>query len=58
MKKCLFVHVGDSRVYLFRENNLQQITTDHSYVMELVKLEVLQGKKQKYTRKEILLQEQ
>lgn len=36
--KMFVVHVGDSRVYLFRENNLQQITTDHSYVMELVKI--------------------
>jgi len=37
-EKMFVVHVGDSRVYLFRENNLQQITTDHSYVMELVKI--------------------
>ena len=37
-EKMFIVHVGDSRVYLFRENNLQQITTDHSYVMELVKI--------------------
>lgn len=37
-EKVFIVHVGDSRVYLFRENNLQQITTDHSYVMELVKI--------------------
>lgn len=35
--KIFVVHVGDSRAYIFRQNNLRQITTDHSYVMELVK---------------------
>ncbi len=30
------IHVGDSRVYLLREGLLQQLTTDHSYVEELV----------------------
>ncbi|MBQ7032332.1 MAG: Stp1/IreP family PP2C-type Ser/Thr phosphatase [Clostridia bacterium] len=29
-------HVGDSRVYLLREGLLRQLTTDHSYVEELV----------------------
>ncbi|MBE7025632.1 MAG: Stp1/IreP family PP2C-type Ser/Thr phosphatase [Ruminococcaceae bacterium] len=29
-------HVGDSRVYLLREGKLSQLTTDHSYVEELV----------------------
>ncbi|SNX55592.1 Stp1/IreP family PP2C-type Ser/Thr phosphatase [Thermoanaerobacterium sp. RBIITD] len=31
-------HIGDSRAYLIRENNLKQITEDHSYVEELVKM--------------------
>jgi len=29
-------HVGDSRLYLIRDNMLQQITNDHSFVWELV----------------------
>lgn len=30
-------HVGDSRVYLVRDNNIQKITWDHSFIEELVK---------------------
>ena len=35
--KVYVSHVGDSRAYLFRKNALMLLTTDHSYVMELVK---------------------
>ena len=31
------VHVGDSRLYLFRDNNIVQITTDHSLASEQVR---------------------
>jgi protein phosphatase len=33
-----FAHVGDSRAYLLRDNQLTQVTTDHSLVGELVSL--------------------
>ena len=30
-------HIGDSRIYRIRNNMIRKITTDHSYVQELVK---------------------
>ncbi len=33
---CTVMHVGDSRAYGITQNNVKQITTDHSYVQELV----------------------
>lgn len=30
-------HVGDSRVYIIREGNIKKITTDHTYIEELVR---------------------
>jgi len=34
--RVAIVHVGDSRAYLFRDDNLQQLTHDHTYVQTLV----------------------
>lgn len=31
-----WAHVGDSRLYVWHDGSLRQITTDHSFVMELV----------------------
>ena len=35
--RAYFAHVGDSRLYRLRNNQLEQITEDHSYVEELVR---------------------
>jgi serine/threonine protein phosphatase PrpC/CRP-like cAMP-binding protein len=35
--KGLIAHVGDSRVYLFREGRVQQVTEDHTVFNELIK---------------------
>ena len=36
--KVYVAHVGDSRAYIFRKREMIPLTTDHSYVMELVKI--------------------
>ena len=36
-KTMKVAHVGDSRLYLVRAGKMQQITTDHSYIEELVR---------------------
>lgn len=36
-KKGYFAHVGDSRLYLFREGVLRQLTDDHTFVADLQK---------------------
>lgn len=33
---CAAVHIGDSRIYLYRNKKFSQISKDHSYVMEQV----------------------
>ena len=35
-QRVVVANVGDSRVYLFRENELKQVSADHSYVQELL----------------------
>jgi serine/threonine protein phosphatase PrpC len=40
-KKLYTAHVGDSRIYLFRNGNFQQITTDHTWIQEAIKHEII-----------------
>ena len=35
---CFFIWAGDSRIYRYRDNHLDQMTEDHSFVQELVAL--------------------
>ena len=37
----VYVHVGDSRIYVLRDGIIQQITKDHSLVQEMVDRDVL-----------------
>lgn len=37
-KGVIYAHVGDSRIYRYRNHKLQQLTKDHSLVRELVEL--------------------
>ena len=45
--KIFIGHVGDSRAYLIRNEEIHQITEDHSYVNELLKLAKFQKRKEK-----------
>ncbi len=33
---CYYAHVGDSRIYVYSDGNLRQLTKDHSFVQSLV----------------------
>ncbi|MCL1988508.1 MAG: Stp1/IreP family PP2C-type Ser/Thr phosphatase [Firmicutes bacterium] len=36
--KCNIVHIGDSRAYQITKDNIFQLTTDHSYVNEMIRM--------------------
>jgi serine/threonine protein phosphatase PrpC len=46
--RYLIGQVGDSRIYLLRDGNLQQVTKDHSYVQEQVDLGNLTPEQARY----------
>lgn len=43
------VHVGDSRCYLVRGETIEQVTDDHSYVMEQVRLGMMTPEEAQYS---------
>lgn len=47
-KKMSYAHVGDSRLYLFKNNDLKLLTEDHSWVQEQVKLGYLTQEEAQY----------
>src|SRR3954470_7567713 len=54
--KALVAHVGDSRVYLFRDGKLQRITIDHSLVEEYLRLGKITAEEAKnFPQKNIIL---
>jgi serine/threonine protein phosphatase PrpC len=40
-RKLYTAHVGDSRIYFLRDGFLRQITTDHTWVQEAIKREII-----------------
>jgi protein phosphatase len=54
--RALVAHVGDSRVYLFRDGRLQRITIDHSLVEEYLRLGKITAEEAKnFPQKNIIL---
>jgi PPM family protein phosphatase len=54
--KAVVAHVGDSRVYLFRDGRLQRITIDHSLVEEYLRLGKITAEQAKtFPQKNIIL---
>lgn len=50
-----YAHIGDSRIYVYSESDLQQITTDHTYVNTLLLNGLISFKQaQKHPKRHIL----
>lgn len=53
--KAYVMHVGDSRLYLFREGKLHRVTRDHSYVQSLVELgEITEEEARTHERRNVI----
>lgn len=51
----MWAHIGDSRLYLFRQGELRRVTRDHSYVEELVeKGTITESEAKHHPRKNVL----
>jgi len=49
-------HIGDSRIYMFRDGQIEQLTRDHTMVEELVETGTISSEQaKKHPRKNILL---
>ncbi len=56
-EKASIIHVGDTRIYLLRNENILQLTTDHSLVNSLFRQKVLTKKEaDNYPKKNVLVQ--
>ena len=54
--KGIWAHVGDSRIYLFHQGILRQMTKDHSYVEELVaRGTITEAEARNHPRKNVLM---
>jgi serine/threonine protein phosphatase PrpC len=55
--KAYYTHIGDSRIYLWRDAELRQLTNDHSLVAELVRTgELTKGEARVHPKRSILTQ--
>ncbi len=53
--QLFYVHVGDTRIYLIRQGEFQQLTTDHSLVQEMVEMgQISTEEARTHTRRNII----
>ena len=56
-RSCFIAHIGDSRCYLFRDNKLERLTTDDTYVSEMVASgSISENESIKHPRRHVLTQ--
>jgi serine/threonine protein phosphatase PrpC len=56
-EQVYFAHVGDSRAYLFKNGQIVQLTEDHTYVQQLLKMgEITEEKAARHPERNVLTQ--